>query len=112
MSKSSKIAFIIGGIILVLLIAIPQILGGLWGGQSYGYGMMGGFGGMWLMPVFGLVFLGLIIWGIVALARGATSTSNVRPADQTSSPLEILKRRYASGEINKQEFEEKKKDLI
>ncbi len=30
----------------------------------------------------------------------------------TESAIEILRRRYASGEISKKEFEEKKKDLV
>ena len=30
----------------------------------------------------------------------------------TESALEILKKRYARGEISKEEFEEKKKDLV
>jgi len=30
----------------------------------------------------------------------------------TESALEILKKRYARGEINKEEFEAKKKDLV
>ena len=30
----------------------------------------------------------------------------------SESALEILKKRYARGEINREEFEEKKKDLV
>ncbi len=76
------------------------------------------------MPVIMIVVLGLIIWGIVALFRrtgwasgagccGMDHTSeHEQPQMHTESALEILKKRYARGEINKQEFEEKKKDLV
>jgi len=47
----------------------------------------------------------------VALVRGLTPSGGSRPSDEPGSALEILKRRYARGEIGKQEFEEKKKDL-
>ncbi|HEY82327.1 MAG TPA: SHOCT domain-containing protein [Dehalococcoidia bacterium] len=71
--------------------------------------MMGGFGWMWLVPIFWIVFLGLIIWAIVALVRGLSQTSGSRPSD---SALEVLKRRYAQGEIDKEEYEEKRKALL
>ena len=75
-----------------------------------------GFGGFWFMPVIMIVVLGLIIWGIFSLFRrtgwaggaGCCGSSSV----SSESALDILKRRYASGEIDKHEFEERKKDLI
>ena len=75
-----------------------------------GPGMMGGFGWMWLMPIFFIIFWGLVIWGIVALVRGRNG-SRGSDSSKADSALEILKKRYARGEINKEEYEEKKKDL-
>jgi len=53
----------------------------------------------------------LIIAGVIALIRWfANQSGNSRPNEK--SALEILRERYAKGEIEKKEFEEKKKDLI
>jgi len=68
-----------------------------------GYGnMMGWFGGGIMMILFWVLAIIFIVW-IVREISGKTSRSNA---------LEILKERYAKGEIDKKEFEEKKKDLI
>ena len=77
-----------------------------------GFTPFGGFG--W---IFMLVFWGLIIWVIVSLARGGFGKGHMHGHDHgdsthEKSPLEILKERYAKGEIDKREFEERKKDLI
>jgi len=57
----------------------------------------------WIAVIIAILFL--IRWLIVS-----TRHKN-REARPTDSALEILKIRYAKGEINKEEFEEKKKDL-
>ena len=75
-----------------------------------GPGMMGGLGFMWLMPIFWLVILGLIIWAIVAVF-GRSGEPRDQGSPKTDSALEILKQRYARGEINKEEYEQKKRDI-
>ena len=60
---------------------------------------------MFLIPV-------LIIWAIIALARGDAWSGSPRHSDQVESAMELLKRRYACGEINREEFEERKGNLI
>ena len=117
MNKNIKTALIIGGVLVAILILVPLIFGliGGWQGYGYGYGMMGpgmmgGFGTMFLMPILWIVVLGLIIWAVVAAVRKTGESSS--PTRSSDSALEILKRRYARGEITKQEYEERKKDLI
>lgn len=113
MNKNIKAALIIGGVLVAILIIMPLIFGLIGGWQGYGgYGMMGGYGGMWFMPVLMIVFWGLVIWGIVALVRGVASPSNTVSSNQSDSALEILRKRYARGEVSKEEFEEKKKDIV
>lgn len=65
------------------------------------YGMSA-FGGFWML-IFWVAFIAFIIW-IVREVIG-------RKTDDKSKALDILKERYAKGEIDKKEFEGKKKDL-
>ncbi|MCK5427743.1 MAG: SHOCT domain-containing protein [Thermodesulfovibrionia bacterium] len=76
--------------------------------------MMGwGYGMGWFWPIIMMAFWIALIVGIIFLIRWVVlSTNKGRETKSESSALEILKKRYAKGEINKEEFEEKKKDLI
>jgi putative membrane protein len=66
------------------------------------------------MMGFGLL-IPLILIGLVALALGWRPRFNQQPpAGQSTSqqaPLDILKARYARGEINKEEFDQMRQDL-
>jgi putative membrane protein len=79
-----------------------------------GWGMHPGMMGWgWVGLLFMLVFWGLIVVLIILLIRRLLSPGTTKMASplQEDSALEILKKRYARGEINKEEFEAKKKDL-
>ena len=111
MNQNTKVALIIGGVIIAALILVPLIWGARSGWDMHGDDMMGNFGWWWFMPIFGIIFWVLIIWAVVALIRGLASGGSDLASNRSDSALEVLKKRYARGEISKEEFEEKKKDL-
>jgi putative membrane protein len=109
-----------GWILILIIILAVLLLGpfifmgamigpGMMGGWHMGQGMMGyGYGSnaiaAALQMILFLVFLGLIIFGIYYLISGGRSKSS-------DSSLEILKERYAKGEINKEDYDRMKKEL-
>ncbi len=86
------------------------------GGETtmMGYGnwnnMMEGWGGFGLGWIFMIIFWILLILGVIALMRYIAGTGN-NTKGQDKTPIDILKERYAKGEITKKEFEEMKKDI-
>lgn len=78
--------------------------GGPWAGGWFGGGML------MMLPM--LIFWGLILWGGFILVRKlAQSNPANRLAPPSRTALEILKERYAKGEISSEEFQRMKKDL-
>lgn len=70
---------------------------------EHGWGMGLGMGWWWIIAPLLLV---LVIWLIIR----TTNRNNHRVKSQ--SPLDILKSRYARGEIDKEEYEKKKSELL
>jgi putative membrane protein len=79
-----------------------------WGPGMMGWGAMG-----WFWPMGMILFWVLMIIVVILLIRGLrTSKGNFREVGPVpESALDILKKRYARGESNKEEYLEKKKDL-
>ncbi|MFP3981324.1 MAG: SHOCT domain-containing protein [Desulfobacterales bacterium] len=75
-----------------------------------GWGFMGWFGGIFMLVVWVLVIVGLIY--LIKWLVQSTKTESGTPRGDSAGALDILKQRYARGEIDKAEFEEKKKDLL
>ena len=77
------------------------------------YGIYNGYGGWGNMMgylgggIMTILFWGAVIYFIVWLVRN----NRTNETDSSKKALDILKERYAKGEMDKKEFEEKKKDL-
>lgn len=78
------------------------------GFNGMGYGMNWGMGFGWII---GLALLVLVVWAIVKIVNNNNINHSTTENNQKTA-LEILKERFAKGEINKEEFEEKKRVLL
>ncbi len=79
-----------------------------------GPGMMGAWGMGWFGVIFVILIVILIIAGLIIFLprlKQKYKIDEVETSGGKSNALEILKERYARREIDKTEFEEKKKDL-
>lgn len=115
--KSKRVAAIAAGFGVLPLSAAAQ---GQPSPDGYGYGpqMMGwgdGWHGMIFGPLFMIVILALVVGIVILLVRwlgppwhGPGSRNYHRPAHD---PIDILRERFARGEIDKEEFEERRRVL-
>jgi putative membrane protein len=111
------VAILLGGGIVIGRLVAPGRVGfnrgfeGPLGHHFFGYAGTGWFGVipmilamifLWLLVPLGI---GAAIWSAVARGRGRA------PGRQAESSLEILQRRYAQGEITREEFLERRETL-
>jgi putative membrane protein len=77
-------------------------------GQSYDhYGMMGNWW-MWIMWIVGFILFVVLVFLLVSSFRSGDRGPAPPPRE---TPLDILKRRYAAGEITREEYERMRQDL-
>lgn len=90
----------------VLAQAQPYGGPGMMGG--WGYGGFGAFG-----MIIWVVILIAVIAGVVWLVRTVAAPGGTRGASTRRSPaLDVLEERYARGEINREEYLQKKGDIL
>jgi putative membrane protein len=90
----------------------PGMMGGYWapggqaGGWTWGWGLAMGFGMLAM-----LAFWGAIIVGVVLLVRWLLTATGGSGGRVEESALEVLKRRYAAGEITREEYAQMRQEL-
>jgi len=109
MDNKEKDFILLVVVFLVLIVLLPMLMmWGMWGG-GFMHGMMGygGYGyGWWFMPLIPFAFLVLLALGVYYLFREFRK----EPSHEEKA-LEILKERYAKGEITREEYVKMKEEL-
>lgn len=89
----------------------------MWGYGPYG---MGGYGHGWewmggMMLFGGIFWVILLVLGVIAvmwLVRGSWHGGNRPGSDRGPAGLDILKERYARGEVGRDEYLQKERDIL
>ncbi len=82
--------------------------------RDYGMGpwmMNWGFGLWWFMPFVMIAFWIVVIIGMVSFIRWFVRSGREKEMKPEDTALDILKKRYAKGEIGKEDFERMKQDI-
>jgi putative membrane protein len=120
MRATGRGLLVVFGVLLLVVLLVPVAMGGMMGAGVMGPGMMPGImigsgpGGWawglgmglgWLMMLafWGVLILGIAL-GVGYLRAGQRETTN-------ETPLEILRRRYAAGELTGEQFEQMRQAL-
>ena len=119
MDRTNRVLLITLIVLLVVALAFPMALGGLMGMQAMrGQMTPGDMPGPWSMGlIMGLggvaviAFWAALIVGVVLLVRMFSAPQERPPTPAPASPLEILQRRYAAGEITQEQFQQIQHDL-
>ncbi|VAX27808.1 hypothetical protein MNBD_IGNAVI01-218 [hydrothermal vent metagenome] len=72
-------------------------------------GMFGG--GMWFSWLFWVIIIAVIVWVVIQFNNRNNQPTNFTNNIEKETPLDILKKRYAKGEITKDEYDRMKNDL-
>ena len=104
---------------LLVWVAIPintfTVSSAAWAQQEWPYHgphMWGGGWWMFLGPLMMIVFIAAIVAAVVLMFRWLGGGQGVAPPTTPGkTPLDILKERFARGEIDKEEFEERRRVL-
>ena len=80
----------------------------MWG---YGHGWMMNGSGMGFGFIFWLIILAVIIAGALWFVRSRPLADSQKSLEQRSPALEVLEERYARGEIDREEYLQKKRDI-
>jgi putative membrane protein len=104
-NKIKQMSFMLGPLLFLSLWSCTRYPMGQSGPYGGGHMMDFGFGGIFMWLIF-LALAGFIVY-IVMQSRKSGESGGL----PSETPLDILKKRYARGDITKKEFESLKKDI-
>jgi putative membrane protein len=112
-NKSLRLTSLAGIVMYLLMPAVALAQRGRYEDWHMGPGMMGGWGMGWFGGIFMIIFWILILVGLVFLIKWLIQTTSSGKSRENggSRALEILRERYARGDIDKTQFESMKRDL-
>ena len=112
MGRSLTILLVVFGVLLVAAFGFSMLMGSMMGpdmmpdtmsGQGWRWGLGMALGGLTVLAFWGALIVGT---GLLVRALGGA-----RRRRWQHSPLDILKRRYAAGEITKEQYEQMRSDI-